>query len=212
MKALHSRAKLVLGLGVILLFARDSVAQKSKAAPTCNVVTFDVALNADDRFERRINSLTFKIASLQDHWGWTFSLENSAGRDFIYPVNLPLRFNASQTLGRGYGYSARESLKYGRELRFLLNQSDYDRLGPLLNYALWPYSAPRPVSAADEYLTALSKIRTGLLRVEVLRSDVAADDAVRSAEFQIQFIAPMDFHFEPSLKPRPVACPSKPKP
>ena len=141
--------------------------------------------------------------------GWTFSLEDAEGRDYIYPVNPPLRFNPSQYLGRAYGESARQSLSSTRELRFLLNKADYERFWPLVTNALWPYSAARPDKATEEYFTELGKLRTGLLRLKIVKSDVTSDDMIRSGEFTVEFVAPSDTHFDPQLKPYPEGCPGK---
>ena len=199
------------GFALLLLSPSSLWPQTSQSAPRCGSVTLTITLKAGEAFQRRINGLTFRLKPMEENWGWIFTLENGAGRDFVYPVNPPLRFNGSQILGRGYGDSTRDSLKRDRELRFLLNQADYERFEPILNHALWPYYAPKPDRATEEYFTALSKIRTGMLRVKILKSDVASDDAVRSAKFQVEFIAPVDFQFEPLLTPRPIACPSTPK-
>jgi hypothetical protein len=129
--------------------------------------------------------------------------------DFIYPVNSPLRFNPSQLLGCGYGQTSRESWRINRELRFLVNESDYERFGSFLNNALWPGDAANPDRAAAEYLTALGKLNTGLLRLKILHADVAADDVVRSVGLKVEFIAPSNFHFDPALRPHSFSCPVK---
>jgi hypothetical protein len=164
-------------------------------------------LKTGDSFQQPISDLTFEVRPLKST-GWMFSLKDAKGRDFIYPVNPALRFNGSQTLGAGYGDTAKQSLSHGRELGFLLNESDYDAFEPHVDHALWPYNAPDPDHAADEYLDALEKLRTGLLRLTILRADVAPDDTVRSAEFKAEFIAPTWFQFDPSLASRPTICPA----
>ena len=141
--------------------------------------------------------------------GWTLSLVDTKDRDFIYPVNPPLRFNGSQTLGAGYGDTAKRSLSYARELRFLLNGSEYDVFWPYVEHALWPYTGADPDHAADQYLSELDKLRTGLLRLTVVRSDVSETDEVRSAEFKIEFIAPTAYQSVSSLSPHAVACPAE---
>ncbi len=94
-------------------------------------------------------------STLQDNRGWVFSLKDPSGRDYIYPVNPALRFNGSQTLGAGYGDTAKQSLSHGRELRFLLDQSDYEAFEPYVDHALWPYNAAGPDHATDQYFGAL---------------------------------------------------------
>jgi hypothetical protein len=207
--------KLLLMTGALLLVASKLSPAEQKTAPQCAAVALTVSLQAGDDYQRRINDLTFVVRATKDKgfcWGWMFSLEDAAGHDFIYPVNPPLRFNPSQLLGCGYGQTARESLKISRELRFLLNQSDYERFQPLLKNALWPGDAPNPDRAAKEYLTALDKLSTGLLRLRILHSEVSADDSVRSAEVQAELIAPSGFQFDPTLKPYSTVCSPKSPP
>jgi hypothetical protein len=74
--------------------------------------------------------------------------------------------------------------------------------------ALWPYNAPDPEHAIGQYSDALDKLRTGLLRLSVIRSDISPDDKVQSVEFGLEFIAPVGFRFESSLVPRSLSCPS----
>ena len=134
--------KLLLGAGVFLLLASELFPQEPKAAPQCAAVTLRISLKAGDTFQRPINGLTFRVRATKDAgscYGWWFFLEDAAGHDFIYPVNPPLRFNPSQLLGCGYGESAQQILKWDRELRFVLDQADYEHFDPLVENALWPY-------------------------------------------------------------------------
>src|SRR3954453_17215472 len=183
------------------------VAQDRSALPQCVEASVSFALKAGTSFEQPIGDLVFKLQPL-DSPGWTVSLEDTGGRDFIYPVNPPLRLNPSQTLGAGYGNSARESLSSGRELRFLLNKGDYDGFWPHVEHALWPYNAPNPTDTTDEYFSELEKLRTGLLRLTIVRSDISDADEIRSAELHVEFIAPSSFTFDPSLAPHAVSCPA----
>lgn len=80
---------------------------------------------------------------------------------------------------------------------------------PFVNNALWPYNAPNPERTADEYLAALRKQRTGVLRLKILHAEVGPDDKVRSAKFQVELIAAAEFRFDPSLKPHKPACPAQ---
>ena len=183
--------------------------QPPNASAPCSAIEMVMQLEAGKTYSQSIgNGLTFKIVAMKDKgWGWVLSLEDKAVRDYIYPVNPPLRFNPSETLGRGYGKSARESLSYDRKLRFLLNNADFDRLEPLLKNALWPYNAPDPDRALNEYVTALHNLQTGVLKLKVLAADVAPDDSVRSAKFHVEFVAPEAFRFEASPRPHPSPCP-----
>jgi hypothetical protein len=199
----------LLGIAALPMFAAALLSQQ-KEGPQCTSVALSFVLQAGDNPQKPIGDLTFKFEPLKST-GWIFSFVDAKDRDFIYPVNPPLRFNGSQTLGAGYGETAKQSLSYGRELHFLLNGSDYDAFWPVVEQALWPATAPDPDQAADKYFRELDKLRTGLLRLAVVRTDISDDDQVRSAEFRIEFIAPKDYQFLGSLGPHPVACPSDEK-
>jgi hypothetical protein len=190
----------------LLAFPNQVFPQEKSTPAQCNAVAITIKLQADQDFQRRINDLTFKMQRLKST-GWVFSLEDVKGRDHIYPVNPSLRFNSAQTLGAGYGDTAKQSLSRGRELRFLSSETDYDAFEPYLTNALWPYNAPDPEHAPGQYLDALDKLRTGLLRLSVIHSDISQDDKVQSAEFGLDVIAPVGFHFDSSFVPRSLSCP-----
>jgi hypothetical protein len=198
------------GLLITLLgstvFTVTASSQDKSTQPQCTGAAVSFSLKAGDSFQQRINDLTFKVKPVEST-GWFFSLEDAKGHDFLYPVNPPLRLNGSQTLGAGYGATAKQSLAYGRELRFVLSEADYAALWPYVEHALWPYSAPDPEKAADQYLSELDKLRTGLVSLAIIRSDVSENDQVRSAEFHAEFIAQTTFEFVPSLSPHAVVCP-----
>ena len=187
--------------------AAAAPSQVKRTQPQCNAVAVFFSLKAGETFEQRVNDLTFKVKPLESS-GWFFSLEDLKGHDFLYPVNPPLRLNGSQTLGAGYGATAKQSLAYDRELRFLLSESDYAALWPYVEHALWPYSAPDPENAADQYLRELDKLRTGLFSLAIIHSDISENDEVRSAGFHAEFFAPTTFQFVPSLSPHTVVCPA----
>src|SRR5258708_4130389 len=109
----------------LLAFPRHVFPQDKSTPAQCNAVAITIRMQSDQDFQRRINDLTFKMQRLRST-GWVFSLEDAKGRDYIYPVNSSLRLNSSQTLGAGYGDTAKQSLSRGRELRFLLSGTDYD--------------------------------------------------------------------------------------
>jgi hypothetical protein len=129
-------------------------------------------------------------------------------RDYIAPVNPPLRFNPTQILGPGYNLTAQQSLKMDRgAIRFILNEDDYNRIDRPWQDALWPYSASEPDRAGGNYVTAINRIKTGALRLTVLRSDISPDDIIRSAAFRIGITVPEEFHLNPALGPQPAECP-----
>jgi hypothetical protein len=195
-----------------LLFVGMTSVQKSQNAQHCSVVTIKFFLKMGESFQQKIgNDLMFSVradTSRERPDGWTFSIDNADGHDFIAPVNPPLRFNPSQNLGAGYGLTAKDSLKHNRELHFLINDSDYELLAPLWRDALWPYSAPEPDKAADSYTSALLRIPLGILRLRVLQADISPDDRILSAIFEAELIAPAQLQFDPSLLPRQGPCPA----
>jgi hypothetical protein len=198
----------MLGIALFSMLAEMPSSQGKRSQPDCTSAAMSFPLKATDSFRQPIShDLTFTVQPLKKT-GWTFSLVDTKGSDFIYPVNPPLRFNGSQTLGAGYGATAKQSLGYGRELRFLLSGSEYDGFWPYVEHALWPGDAPDPDHAADQYLAELEKVHTGLLRLSVVRSDISENDEVRFAEFKIEFIAPVEYPFVASLGPHAIACPA----
>jgi hypothetical protein len=206
------RAAVFLLIFAACAYAQTHLPSKQPSTSTqCSAIEMVIRLEAGNSYQQSVgNELTFKIAAMKnEEWGWVFSLADNAGRDYIYPVNPPLRLNPSETLGRGYGYSARQSLGHERNVRVLLDSADYNRLEPLVNNALWPYNAPDPDRAFDEYVTALQNLQTGVLKLKVLAADVAPDDSVRSAKFHVEFVAPEGFRFEASPRPHRSPCPLK---
>jgi hypothetical protein len=120
-----------------------------------------------------------------------------------------LRFNGLQILGPSYGEDTKTSLAHPHEMRFLLDRADYDRISPLLTNALWPHSAPRPDKADDEYVGALKTLAVGQLKFTVRAYDAdPASRSIRQIEFQAEFTTQGNFEFDPSLKPKPAACPT----
>jgi hypothetical protein len=191
----------------LLILSWQSAGGKQPSNPHCTKAVMEFSLAAGKSYEQPISgNLTFKIAQRQPN-GWTFSLEDSAGHDYIAPVNPPLRFNPTQIIGSGYGLTAQQSLKMDRgAIRFILNEADYNRIDQLWRYALWPADAPDPDHAADNYVTAINKIKTGTLRLTVPKSDVSPDDIIRSATFRIEITVPEEFHLDPALGLQPAAC------
>ena len=208
MKASSGLLIILAGSAALSIPAARILSQDRNTQLQCLSVNLSFSLKSGDSFQEPINDVTFKMEPLKST-GWNLTLEDAMGRDFIYPVNPALRFNGSQMLGAGYGDTAKQSLSHGRDLRFMLSESDYDAFEPYVEHALWPYTAPNPNSAADEYLSALDKLRTGLLRLAIVRSDISENDDIRSAEFKLELIGPARFQFASPLSPRPAACPEE---
>ena len=201
---------------LLLALAAPGAAQAAKPI-NCHKIALKGELASGDRFEKPIGGgLVFRLDPERlgpdgklNGWGITLVPSRGSDKDQIYPVTPPLRFNGTQTLGPSYGEDAKTSLQRPHEMRFLLNQQDYERIWPLLTNALWPYSAPRPDEAGAEYTTALQRLTTGLLQLTV--TDYAIDPdtgAIQHIRFQAEFAAPENFPFDPALKPRRASCPA----
>lgn len=186
------------------------------ASPSCRQVVLVGAISSGDPYEKIIGQdLVFRL----NPWkadpksggnGWDISLTPAQARndDYIYPVNPPLRFNGLQMLGASYGDDTKTSLGHAHQMRLILNAADYKRIQPLLSNALWPYSAPNPDAAADEYVTALKRVTTGKLVLTVTSYGADAGTGfIRRFEFRVVLTAPEAFSFETALKPRPAECP-----
>jgi hypothetical protein len=206
------------------------VATPSPAAetPACRQIAFAGNLKAGDGFVQEIGAglvLRLRPEALAEPAageskspdGWRLTLEpvsNEPKRgvhDYIYPVNPPLRFNPKQDIGTSYGYTAKEKLGDGAiAYRFILSDPDYARIDPLLQAALWPYTAKDPEHADENYAMAIEALTTGLIRFRPTKYDLSANgERIRHLAFTVEVTAPQDFAFLPALAPKPAACPAK---
>jgi len=181
---------------LLLLGLVVSIVGEPRAAESCHSITLTGELQSGNHFEKTIGGeLVFRLEPERlgpegEVHGWRISLVSShePDHDFIYPVNPPLRFNGLQILGPSYGDDTKASLAHPHEMRFLLDRADYDRISPLLTKALWPYSAPHPDKAADEYGSALETLTTGQLKVRVEDWDADPETgSIHHIKFQAKF-------------------------
>jgi hypothetical protein len=203
----NGRQRLLAALVMLcLICATDARAQSSYA---CHSVSFKVHLNAGESFQRELGGgLLFRVSSEKGP-GWFLDIvpaeENT--KDYIYPVNLPLRFNANQTLGAAYGESVESSLAHPHEMYFLLNRSDYERVFGLIGNVLWSYQTPDPDKAVSDYTNAVDDARKGWLRITV--SSYKTDSktgALTRIKLRVEASTPEDFQFAPHLNPLPSPC------
>ena len=187
---------------------------------TCRSFVFTGELAAKASFERAIgNGLNFQLKPTGlgakgelDGWEIYIVHPEAAEQDYIYPVNIPLRFNGVQILGASYNDDAKASLGHPHEMWFVLNKADYDKLWPAVEHALWPYSAPHPDKTTGEFFEALKTVSTGWLKMSVLSYDIAPDaDSVRRIKFQVEFTVPADFKIAPEMKIKAAVCPAHPQ-
>jgi hypothetical protein len=203
----NGRQRLLAGLLLVCLVASAKV--RAQSASACQSVSFKVALNAGDNFERELGAgLLFRVRS-QKEPGWFLDIVPAEAntQDYIYPVNLPLRLNGNQTLGPGYGETVMSSLAHPHEMRFLLNRSDYDRVSGLIKNVLWSYQTPDPDKALADYTNAVDEAKKGWLKVAVAsyRIDPKTGAPTR-IKLRVEITTPPDFQFAPHLNPLSSPC------
>lgn len=194
-----------------VLLAQQPVSAQTPISRQCKTVMFRVSLEQGRSYQKNIGALTLKIDAQKDvhdkDLGWYFTLVDDLGRDYIYPANLPIRFNPLQILGPGYDFSAHDSMSWNRSARFLLSKSDYERIDPLLKQALWPVDSPDPENAGRHYVNALRNADGGIMELNILDSEISSDNVVRRMVLEITLTAPASFPFDPSLPPETGDCP-----
>lgn len=177
---------------------------------SCNSVSFKVTLHVSEDFEKELGGgLLFRVKS-EKQPGWFVDIvpAEATSRDYIYPVNLPLRFNPNQTLGPGYGESVRSSLAYPHEMQFLLYKPDYDRVSSLIGNVLWSYQTSDPDKALSDYASAARKAKKGMLKVTVSSYKTNATGALARIKLRVQITTPLEFQYAPGLTPMPATCPA----
>jgi hypothetical protein len=203
------RAGLILRAVLLPLCLLATIGVRAQSSFACHSVFFKVALNARDDFERELGAgLLFRVKSGKES-GWFIDIvpaeENK--KDYVYPVNLPLRQNPNQTLGPGNGESVDSSLGHPHVMNFLLNRSDYDRVSGLIGNVLRSYQTPDPDKALSDYTNAVDEARKGQLKVTVSshKTDPKTGALVR-IKLRVQIATPMDFELAPGFNPLPSSC------
>jgi hypothetical protein len=203
----HGRHILLVGfLSLCLLSLLSAQAEQS---PSCQFVSFKLTLNANDNYERELGGgLLFRLRSRKEP-GWFVDIVPAEAntKDYIYPVNLPLRFNGNQMLGPGYGETIKSSLSHAHEMNFLLDRSDYDRISALVGNVLRSYQTPDPDRALADYTNAVDNARKGWVRITI--SSYKADPktgALARIKLRVRITTPPDFQFAPGLNPWPAPC------
>jgi hypothetical protein len=190
----------------LCLLATTGVHAQSSA---CQSVFFKVALNAHDDYERELGEgLLFRVQSQKDS-GWFIDVvpaeENK--KDYVYPVNLPLRENPNQTLGPGYGETVDSSLNHPHVMNFLLTRADYDRVFDLIGNVLWSYQTPDPDKALSDYNGAVDEAKKGQLKIIVASHKTdSKTGALVHIKLRVQIRIPAEFHLAPGLYPFPSSC------
>jgi hypothetical protein len=200
----------VLFAGLLSLSVLLPVDARAQRNPSCQIVSFKVVLNANENYERELGGgLLFRVKSEKEP-AWFVDIvpaeENT--KDYIYPVNLPLRFNPNQTLGSGYGETIQSSLSHPHEMNFLLDRSDYDRISALLPNVLWSYQTAGPDQALADYTRAVEHARKGSLKIAIssYKTDPSTG-ALTHIKLRVGITTPAEFQFAPGLNPWPAPCP-----
>src|SRR6202034_1587964 len=196
-------------LVLLLLCLSAAIDVRAQSSPACLSVSFKVHLDAGDSFERELGGgLLFRVRSLKDpSWFLDIVPAEANTKDYIYPVNLPLRFNGNQTLGPGYGETVKSSLAHSHEMKFLLSRADYDRVFGLIGNVLWSYQTSDPDKALSDYMEAVDEAHKGSLLIHI--SSYKADPksgALTRIKLRVEITTPASFQFAPHLNPFPWPC------
>jgi hypothetical protein len=189
-------------LAGLLLMPVVAVIGAQAQSYSCQSVFFKAALNAGDDFTRELGGgLLFRVRS-QKELGWFLDIVPAEAntKDYIYPVNLPLRSNGNQTLGPGFGETVKSSLAHPHEMDFLLNRTDFERIFDLVGNVLQSYKTNDPDKALSDYANAVDRVKKGSLRVAI--SSYKTDSKTGSLthiKLRVQITTPMDFQFAPKL-------------
>jgi hypothetical protein len=196
---------------LISAFVVAALLSQAQVSSSCNSVSFKVTLHVSEDFEKELGGgLLFRVKSAKQP-GWFVDIvpAEATSQDYIYPVNLPLRFNPNQTLGPGYGESVRSSLAYTHEMQFLLYKPDYDRVSSLIGNVLWSSQTSDPDKALSDYASAARKAKKGMLKVNVFSYKTNnATGALARIKLRVQITTPLEFQYAPGLTPMPASCPA----
>jgi hypothetical protein len=207
MWVIHRTSKaLAILLSMPLLAAISAQAQSSYP---CQSVFLKISLRAGDDFARELGGgLLFRVRS-QKEPGWFVDIVPAEAntKDYIYPVNLPLRSNGNQILGPGYGETVKSSLSHSHEMNFLLTRTDFDRIFDLVGNVLSSYKTKDPDQVLSDYTNAVDRAQKGSLKVAI--SSYKTDPktgALTRIKLRVQITTPIDFQFAPKLNPLPWTC------
>jgi hypothetical protein len=187
----------------------STLCANAQAPDSCRSIFIKVSLNVYEDFQLELGGgLLFRVMSEKDP-GWFIDVVPAEAntKDYVYPVNLPLRLNPNQTLGPGYGETVKSSLSHPHEMNFLLDHADYDRIFGLVDNVLRSYQTSDPDRALSDYTNAVDDARKGWLRVRIssYKTDPKSG-ALSRLKLKVQIVTPSDFQFAPGVSPWPAAC------
>lgn len=203
------RKDYVLFAGLLSLSQFLPVGGFAQRSPSCQIVSFKVTLNTNASYERELGGgLLFRVRREKSGWFVDIVPAEENTKDYIYPVNLPLRFNPNQTLGPGNGETVQSSLSHSHEMNFLLDRRDYDRISALVPGVLRSNETPDPDKALADYTKAVENARKGSVKIAI--SSYKADSkagALTHIKLRVSITTPPDFQFAPGLLAWPAPCP-----
>lgn len=202
----NSRQSLLAGL--ISLCLLSPIGARAQRSLSCQIVSFKVTVNANDNYERELGGgLLFRVRSQKEGWFVDIVPAEENTKDYIYPVNLPLRFNGNQTFGPGDGETVKTSLSHPHEMNFLLDRSDYDRISALVGNVLRSYQTPDPDRALADYTKAVDNAPKGWIRITTssYKTDPKTGTLTR-IKLRVGITTPPDFQFAPGLNPWSSPC------
>jgi hypothetical protein len=183
-------------------------------AQQCKQTTFRARVSGGQGFSRALGgNLEFHLDSFVDNGGWAVRVSPSGtDKDWAYVVTPPLRFANAEWMGNGYGETVRHQLERTHEMRFVLNQEDYDRFGKLIDEALWPADPKDADRTRDNYERASQAVSTGRLLVKPLDFDkLGPTDQAAWMDFEVVVTVPKNFGGSTDLKWSDTSCPAPPK-
>jgi hypothetical protein len=173
---------------------------------SCQETTVNGYIKGGEGFSLAIGSgFEIRLVPMRDNWGWQVEAGPSdSSADWAWVTNPPYHSSNAQYMGTGYGENARDRLKHAHEVRFVLKQSEFERLLKLVE------EEQRNADAAGPLLTALSEAETGSAIVIPTEYDKAGDpQQVRWMRFSLKVNVPTSFERSKALKWMKAACPSR---
>jgi hypothetical protein len=196
---------------LISAFVLGAMLSQAQVSSSCNSVSFKATLQAGEDFEKELGGgLLFRVkvkSEKQPAWFIDIVPAEATAKDYIYPVNRPLRFNPNQTLGAGYGESVKSSLSYPHQMQFLLYKADYDQVFPLVDNILSPNKTSDPDEALFEFANAARRAKKGTLKVIISSYKTDATGALVRIKLRVQITTPLEFQYAPGFYQMPTACP-----
>jgi hypothetical protein len=199
----------ILFSGLVPLFLLAPISARKQPSFACQSVSFKVALNASNDFQRELGEgLLFRVMSeKQPAWFVDIVPAEEITKDYVYPVNPPLRFNPLQTLGPSSSETIQSSLAFSHAMKFLLKRSDYGRVSGLIGNVLWPAQTSDPDKAVSDYNTAVDNVPKGSLIIKVSSYKIDPKTRVLARiKLRVTITTPPDFQFAPGLTSWPAPC------